>query len=76
LFTPVPGARQIFELDVELVQTSCGTAVPFFDYVGDRDELNQWAANKGESGLREYWRERNRTSLDGRTTGIDSLIGE
>ncbi len=76
LFTPNPGARQIFELQVELVQTSCGQAVPFFDYVEERTELNEWAAKKGEQGLREYRQDRNRLSLDGRETGIDRIPAE
>ena len=52
LFEPLPGARQIFDLQVELVQTSCGMAVPFFDYVGEREALNAWADKKGETGIR------------------------
>jgi hypothetical protein len=76
LFPALPGARQIFDLDVDLVQTSCGTAVPFFDFVANRDELNDWAAKKGEQGLREYQAERNRLSLDGRDTGIGRILGE
>ena len=30
-FDPLPGARQIFDLSVETVQTSCGMAVPNLD---------------------------------------------
>jgi hypothetical protein len=30
LFPPLPGARQIFDLSVDLVQTSCGQAVPLY----------------------------------------------
>jgi hypothetical protein len=67
------GARQIFDMQVDLVQTSCGMAVPFFDYVEEREQLNQWAAKKGEQGMREYWRERNQLSLDGLPTGIDKV---
>lgn len=70
LFEPLPGARQIFDLRVELVQTSCGFGVPLFDYVGQRDELTRWSERKGEEGIREYWETKNRTSLDGRPTGI------
>lgn len=66
LFPPNPGARQLVELNVELVQTSCGQAVPFFDYVGERDELNEWALRKGEAGLQQYWQDKNRVSLDGK----------
>ncbi len=70
LFPPLPGARQVFDLTVEEVQTSCGMGVPFFDYAGERDDLNRWAEKKGEDGIRDYWRDRNTTSLDGQPTGI------
>jgi len=70
LFTPLPGARQIFDLNVDLVQTSCGMSVPLYDYVDDRDELSKWAEKKGVEGIREYWRDRNETSLDGILTNI------
>ncbi len=69
-FKPIPGARQIFLLSIDLVQTSCGMAVPYFDYAGDRDQLNRWAEKKGETGILEYWEKRNRVSLDGKSTGI------
>ena len=68
LFTPLPGARQIFDLTVDLVQTSCGMAVPLYDYVGEREQLNAWAAKKGEEGVAAYWKETNRVSLDGKPT--------
>jgi len=70
LFDPIPGARQIFDMEIELVQTSCGMGVPRYDYAGDRDELVEWAARKGETGLREYWSRKNRNSLDGEPTYI------
>ncbi len=66
LFPPNPGARQLVELTVDLVQTSCGQAVPFFDYAGPREELNEWATKKGEAGLAQYRRERNAVSIDGK----------
>ncbi|UTF58946.1 pyridoxamine 5'-phosphate oxidase family protein [Gilvimarinus sp. DA14] len=70
-FNPLPGARQIFDVAVDLVQTSCGMAVPFFDYRGEREQLNQWAENKGEEGIKEYWQQKNRQSIDGLPTGMD-----
>ena len=70
LFPPLPGARQIFDLAVDLVQTSCGMAVPYFDYVEEREQLKTWAVKKGEEGLKEYWQEKNEVSLDGKTTNI------
>ena len=66
LFSPNAGARQLFELNVDLVQTSCGQAVPFFDYKNERDELNEWAANKGDAGIKQYQLDRNGVSLDGK----------
>lgn len=70
LFHPLPGARQIFVLDIDLVQTSCGMAVPFFNYVEEREQLNEWAVRKGEDGISEYWEQKNQTSLDGLPTYI------
>jgi len=70
LFPSYAGARQIFELDIELVQTSCGYAVPFYELAGERSTLNTWAEKIGEEGIAEYWREKNTKSLDGKDTGI------
>ena len=68
LFQPLPGARQIFDLTVDLVQTSCGMAVPVYEYVGEREQLNAWATKKGEEGVEAYWKETNHVSLDGKPT--------
>jgi hypothetical protein len=70
LFDPLPGARQIFILDIDLVQTSCGMAVPLYEYAGDREQLNNWAEKKGQAGIEEYWREKNVLSIDGDASGI------
>ena len=72
---PLPGARQIFDLTIDLVQSSCGMAVPLFDYVEDRDQLNAWAEKKGDAAVRQYWRDKNRTSLDGLPTHIEEKDG-
>jgi len=69
-FPPLPGARQVFELSIDQVQTSCGFGVPLFDYRGERDMLVNWAERKGEAGIRQYWAEKNRVSIDGIETGI------
>ena len=70
LFPPLPGARQIFDVAVDLVQTSCGFGVPYFDFAGDRPDLAAWTEKKGRDGLQQYWRERNAVSIDGIATGI------
>ena len=69
-FPALPGERQIIVLDIESVQTSCGYAVPQYDYRGERDTLMRWAEKKGTLGLLEYWREKNQTSIDGLATGL------
>ncbi|HSO84291.1 pyridoxamine 5'-phosphate oxidase family protein [Thiocapsa sp.] len=70
LFKPFPGARQIFDLAVDLVQTSCGMGVPYFAYGGDREQLVDWAVKKGEEGVRDYWEQKNQLSIDGTPTRI------
>ena len=62
---------------------SCGYAVPFYSYQGERHALVQFSNNKekkdteaeadaeipsmckAESGIKEYWEQKNATSLDG-----------
>ena len=70
LFPNLPGARQLIDIKVDIVQTSCGMAVPFMDYKGEREELNKWADKKGEEGIQKYWKEKNTVSFDGSETGI------
>ena len=70
LFPSIVGARQLFDVQVDLVQTSCGMAVPFFEYTEEREQLIDWAVKKGEEGLREYWQQKNQVSLDGAPTHI------
>lgn len=67
-FPPHRSARQIFDLTVEMVQTSCGYAVPFMDYAGERDTMQKWVDGKSDADIRTYWAERNATTLDGNPT--------
>lgn len=64
------GARQVVTLDIDLVQTSCGFAVPTFSHTGERPVLDAWAAKKGEEGLQAYRQEKNLASIDGLPTGF------
>ncbi len=70
LFPEMPGSRQIFDVEVEMAMTSCGFAVPRYEFLGQRNTLLEWAQSKGEAGVRNYWERRNRVSLDGKPTGI------
>lgn len=69
-FPPSPGARQIYDMQVDMAQSSCGYAVPFFEHTGPRDVLETWAEKKGADGMPAYWQERNARTIDGAPTGI------
>lgn len=69
-FETLPGTRQIFDMHVDMVQTSCGMAVPLYSYEGDRDLLRNWATKQGEAGISKYWHDKNQLSIDGMKTGI------
>lgn len=64
-FRQRPGARAIVVIDVERVSTSCGFAVPLFEYLGDRDVLEKSNGRKTADELATYHRSRNATSIDG-----------
>ncbi|NJB82291.1 pyridoxamine 5'-phosphate oxidase family protein [Wenyingzhuangia aestuarii] len=70
LFPKTPGTRQVIEMEVDLVQTSCGFAVPFMDYKEDRSVLRDWAQKQGDEKIKEYWLEKNTKSIDGFETKI------
>ena len=67
-------ARQLFEVTIDLVQTSCGYGVPRMGYEAERPDAGVWSAEKGPDGVRAYWGEKNRTTLDGFATGIEANL--
>ena len=69
-FPSRPGVRQIIVAELARVQTSCGEAVPFYTYAGERDQLVAWAIAKGPAGLDAYQREKNVRSIDGLPTPL------
>ena len=68
LFAPTHGARQIFDVAIDLVQTSCGFGVPLMDFRAEREMLDRWAARKSQDEIEAYWREHNAASIDGLPT--------
>ncbi len=64
LFPKIAGSRQIIEMQVDLVQTSCGYSVPFMDFKEERTQLRSWAEKQGEQRIQEYWKEKNEYSID------------
>lgn len=65
LFGEVAGVRSIITADIDRTSTACGYAVPFMDYVEDRDRLAKHWDNKSAEELAEYWTTKNATSIDG-----------
>src|SRR5262245_21740232 len=72
LFPDLPGARQIFRLNVQSVATSCGWSIPVFTGMRERDELVSWAIGQGPDQLEAYRLANNVTSIDGLSTGYVS----
>ncbi len=73
-FPPDPAARQIFDMAVDLVQTSCGFGVPRMTYDAERPDADAWSAEKGPDGIRAYWDAQNRQTIDGFATGIEGNL--
>jgi hypothetical protein len=64
-FTMLPGTRQIFDIAVESVQTSCGWGVPVMTLEKERDTMIKWHVQKDpEDWVRTY---------QGRTRSIDGI---
>ena len=70
-FPDFNGTRQIFEVSIEMVQTSCGMAVPHMKFINERNDLELWAHKKGREGINSYWKQKNSKSLSGLATGIE-----
>jgi hypothetical protein len=70
LFPEIPGARQIFDITVESAQDSCGMSIPFYEYKGERNQLNDWAIAQGKEKVAQYWEAKNQISIDGLPTDI------
>ncbi|AFY71250.1 pyridoxamine 5'-phosphate oxidase-related FMN-binding protein [Thalassoporum mexicanum PCC 7367] len=64
-FPALPGVRQIICLHIESLQTSCGFAVPVYEFQEHRQKLVEWAEKKGDRGIENYWRKNNLQSIDG-----------
>jgi len=72
----LPGARAVIVLDIERVRTSCGYSIPFYEFAGERLQLQDFfeklevadaADDDGLSpkGLKKYWALKNAWSIDG-----------
>lgn len=64
------GSRQIIEMNIEMVQTSCGFGVPIYKFEQERTTLKDWTDKKSDDDIEAYWKEKNTISIDGKPTGL------
>ena len=64
-FTLLPGTRQIFVIDIESVQTSCGWGVPLMSFEKERPTLSKYHVQQDPVERLE--------KISGRTRSIDGL---
>lgn len=70
LFPAIAGSRQLVDMQIDLVLTSCGMAVPIMDFKEERELLKIWAEKKGSGDFVDYYQQKNSISLDDHETGI------
>ncbi len=75
-FPTYTGTRQIITAEIDRVSTSCGFAVPFFDYQGERETLIKYWQVKGDARASVYQCENNVTSIDGLPTPLRAISPE
>jgi hypothetical protein len=59
------GVRSVITVEVERIADSCGYGVPLMSFEAHRPTMDQWSRRKGPEGIRDYWAEKNRRSIDG-----------
>ena len=64
-FTLLPGTRQIFVIDIDTIQESCGWGVPFMSFDRERQTLSKYHAADDPAARLE--------KIKGRTQSIDGL---
>ena len=72
-FNHTPGRRSFIDVAVDRVRDSCGYAVPFMGYTGERARLEEWAVGKTDQELRRYQIGNNTMSIDG-LPALDAAI--
>jgi Pyridoxamine 5'-phosphate oxidase len=67
-FPQIPGDRQIILLDIESIMTTCGFAVPRYEFISEREQLVEFTCKMGEQKMDEYRHQKNQRSIDGLPT--------
>lgn len=64
-FPEISGERAIICVNVDRISTSCGFGMPLMKYVGEREDLPEFAGSLGEDGMAAYREKNNAESIDG-----------
>ncbi len=70
LFSYQNAARQIFELKIESLNSSCGMGVPLYEFKSQREELNDFYDNHSKEEHLSYMKKNNLKSFDGKDTKL------
>ncbi|MEO1150848.1 MAG: pyridoxamine 5'-phosphate oxidase family protein [Pseudomonadota bacterium] len=68
LFSLFPGyekARAVIRIKITRIADSCGWGVPFYEFKGERDQLNRWLDAKPTDEWMEHRYKTNAQSIDG-----------
>lgn len=63
-------ARQVFELNIESINNSCGMGVPLYDFVSQREQLTNYYDNTSKEEHIAYMKKKNQISFDGKPTKL------
>jgi hypothetical protein len=69
-FSSSHGARQVFEVKIKNINSSCGMGVPLFDFVNQRKDLTNYYENSSKEEHIAYMKKKNQTSFDGKDTKL------
>jgi hypothetical protein len=72
-FNPLPGARQIFVVDVASIQTSCGWGVPHLSFERERQTLSKYHAAQDPDDRLDKIRDRT-ASIDGLPIRVQTMF--
>ena len=72
-FTLLPGTRQIFVIDIDSIQTSCGWGVPFMSFERERETLSKYHAQQDSTERLAKISERTR-SIDGLSIRVQTSM--
>ena len=72
-FTLLPGTRQIFVIDIDSIQESCGWGVPFMSFDRERQTLSKYHAQQHPAERLAKLSERT-TSIDGLPVRVQTLM--